>query len=512
MLGERRRMFSRRGLLRVLMGSTALAAAGPLLQACAGSAPAAPTPQVITKEVERVVTQVVERTVDRVVEKPVDRVVEKVITATAAPQVKAPIKLTISTDWNVGIRRKTMEFWAAEFKKEHPNVTVEVWHIGSGGMTQANYDPTIQTMLLTGTGPTVITEMWWRPKEVYANWDSYLKGKNFKKEDYWWSEYAHEVDGSIYSIPFGAYFSGASVNLDLFEKAGAKLPPKDWGFDELIKLARQLKTTDVWGYERTTGPYGGWADRLASEGAEFYNRQTLKSAIQVGRDGGDPVKMFADWWGLVWKEGIAPKPAETAALLQVARSAGATGGLASSLVWVSGKIAMSWFPFNQAGVVKELVGGRFRYQALWPPKSPYSGRRGYYTNFSYISVNKDVGARGHEAEAFDLGYFWIDDKMGKFQAENIPVVPPHRKWWNSPEFLKAAPGMESFSEMAAEALKTGLDSSKYLSGTGSSPLGFEWYQAVAKKIEDRALIGGEDPVATFAAAVAEGDKVLAKKI
>jgi hypothetical protein len=503
------RAVSRRGLLRAAWTSAALVASAPLLQAC-GAAPPAPTAE--PKVVERVVTQVVERVVEKPVEKIVEKPVQVVVTATPGPQAKAPIKLTISTDWNTGVRRKTMEFWAAEYKKVNPNATVEVWHLGSGGMTMANYNPTIQTMLLTGNGPSVITEMWWRPKEVYANLDGFLKTKNFKKEDYWWSGYAHEVEGSVYSIPFGAYFSGTSVNLDLFEKAGAKLPAKGWGFPELIALAKQLKTDDVWGYERTTGPYGGWADRLAGEGAEFYDTKTLKSAIHVGKDGGDPVKMFADWWGLVWKEKVAPNPSETAALLQVARSAGATGGLASSLVFVSGKVAMSWFPFNQVGVVKELVGGRFRYQAVWPPKSPYSGKRGYYRNHSYISVNKDVASRGHQDEAMELGYFWIGDTMGKFHAENVPVAPPARKWWKSPEFLKAAPGMELFSDIADEALKTGLDSSKYLDGTGASPLGFEWYQAVAKKLEDRALIAGEDPVATMAAAVEEGDKVLAKKV
>jgi ABC-type glycerol-3-phosphate transport system substrate-binding protein len=502
MSSQRQRTFSRRGLLRVAARSAALAAAAPLLQACAGSAPPAPTPQVVTKEVEKVVTQVVERTV------------EKVITATPAPQAKAPIKLTISTDWNIGVRRKAMEFWATEFKKQNPNVTVEVWHLGSGGMTTANYSPTVQTMLLTGTGPSVVTEMWWRPNEVYIQLDDFLKSKGFKKEDYFYSPYMQEAeDGKIYGVPFGTYFDGMVANLDIFEKAGVPLPPKEWTFQDMVDTAKKLRKDDVWGYERTNAMQGGWASRMASEGVEWYDRKELKTTIHIGKDGGKPQEMFVDWWNLTWKDGVAPKPAEAAQLLQIARSAGVVGGLASALVWVSGKIGMSWFPFNQAGVVKEMVNNRFRYKAIWPFKSHYSGRRGYFLEHSTNTANKDVGARGHRDEALELLYFWISDPMQKFHAENVPVFPAARKWWSSKELLNALPGMEEMAPMADEALKIGLYRTKYMDGgTGSSPNSFDWWTAVKGKIEDRALIGGEDPVASYKAAIEEGDKALAKKV
>ena len=62
----------------------------PLLAACTP----APTPEVITKEVEKVVTKEVEKVVEKVVTQEVEKVVtkevEKVVTATPAAAAEAP--------------------------------------------------------------------------------------------------------------------------------------------------------------------------------------------------------------------------------------------------------------------------------------------------------------------------------------------------------------------------------------------------------------------------------------
>src|SRR5262249_14510086 len=157
-----------------------------------------------------------------------------------------------------------------------------------------------------------------------------------------------------------------------------------------------------------------------------------------------------------------------------------------------------------------LVGGRFRYQVLWPPKSPYSGRRGYHLETSCISVAKETTRRGNDETAFKLAYFWLGDTMGKFNAENQPLMPPGKKWHRDPAVVKSAPGREISREVVEKAKKIGNDRHKWLGGTGSSPNSLEWFTTVRKKLEDLALKGGEDPVTSFKSALAEGDKVLAK--
>lgn len=486
--------FTRRGFIRF----TSLGAAAALLAACSGQQPASSTQQVVTKEVPVEVTRVVEKQV--------------IVTATAGPASKAPVKLTISTDWNAGVRKATIDTFASEYKKTNPHVTdITVWHLGAGGMTATDYGGVVQTMLVAGNGPDVMWEIWWRPQELLLHLDPYLQAQKFKKADFWWSKYLQEVEnGDIYSLPLGVYVGGFVANLDLFDAAGLKPPTKGWTFNDLWELAAKLKTSKTWGFERQTGDWNqGWTERVASEGTQWYDTNKLKTTLDLpGVERGNPVASFSDWWGAVWKQHLAPTPDEATGLAQANPESGASAGS----VFLTGQVALSGFPFNQAGDVNRQIGGRFRYQVLWPPASVYSGRRGYHLETNCISVNKDVKDRGYDEDAFGLAYSWLGDTMEQNLAQNVAVIPPSKKWYHSADLAKAAPGMEIFGDLADEAQQIGNDRHKWLQGTGSSPNWPDWWKAVTNRLLNDALINGKDPVASLKAAIVDGDKALAKKV
>lgn len=421
--------------------------------------------------------------------------------ANTAATNKPPVKLFLSTDWTTGIRADTVKKWATDFPKTNSRVKeVELWTAPAEGTTAGAYNIKVQTAIAAGSGPDVMMEVWpIDPPGILLHLDPYLKQKKFNKADYWWSKYYQETeDGRIFSLPMGTYVGGMVANVDIFEKAGVKLPGKDWTFNDLREIAKKLKTDRVWGLERQAAAWDqGWTNRFASESAEWYDRKTLKTTLNVGKDGGKPEEMFADWWGLVWKDRVAPNPDE----VNMVRT---NSGMTAGPLFATGLIALSGFPFYQAGIQKAAIEGRFRFQALWPPKSPYSGRRGYHLETNCVTISKtakDVDA------AFELGYYYLGDSMSQFMAANLPVMPPARKWHRSKEVTSVALGMEIFADVADEAQKVGQDRHKWQGGTGASPKSLEWLRQARAPLED-AMNKGGDPRIALRESVSAGDRAL----
>jgi multiple sugar transport system substrate-binding protein len=415
---------------------------------------------------------------------------------------KEPIKLSLSTDWTTGIRADTVKRWTVEFPKLNPNVKeVEIWTAPAEGTTAGAYNIKVQTAIAGGQGPDVMMEVWpIDPPSILVHLDPYLKQKKFNKADYWWSKYYQETaDGRIFSLPMGAYVGGMVANVDLFERAGVPLPQKEWTFNDLREIAKKLKVGKAWGVERQTGAWDqGWTNRFASEGAEWYDRTTLKTGFATGKDGGKPQEMFEDWWGLVWRDRVAPNPEE---VNQVRTDAGITAGP----LFATGLIGLSGLPFYQAGILRDAVQGRFRWRALWPPKSPYSGRRGYHLETNCVTVNKT--SKDNDL-AVELAYYYLSDDMSQFLASNLPVMPPARKWHRSKEVAAMAPGMDIFGDVSDEAQKIGSDRHKYQGGTGASPKSLQFFAMARAPLED-ALNKGLDAKAALRESVAAGDRALA---
>jgi len=460
-------------------------------------------------EVEKVVEKIVE--VEKVVEKQV--VVEvtntKIVQLEAAPQL-APISLQISSDWTSGIRKKTFEFMKQEYEKLNPHVDVDLLFLGGGGgSTYVGYVGIVTNLMVAGSGPDVMAELWFKPEEYHIDLGPHLKSRDLDPDDFWWiPDYLQDKNGAIRALPFGTYTSAFIANLNLFDAAGADVPSKGYGYPELRETAKQLRDPDKdqWGLERGTGPgWYGWADIMGGEGAKWYDPEAESSTLQTATaPNGNSVDAFSDWWGLVYKDGVAPSPAEQAAVMS---SPGNAAG-PSAKFFATGLIGMSGMSTGHGGAWNARVGDRFAWSMMWSPVSSHSGRRGYTNDATNISAGAVAEKRGHGDQAVDLALFWHSPTMTDFIGNTMPNVPPRKSAWSSPAVTGFAPGYDIMPDMCAEAEKNGQFRETWMGGNNSHENWPAYWRAVRGKLEDRALKGGEDPAAMMAAADEAGTNAL----
>ena len=468
--------------------------------------------KIVTKEiqvevpVEKVVTQVVE------VEKVVEKTVIKEVMMEAKPML-APVRLEFSTDWGSGVRAATHKYMAEQYNKVNPHVTVDILIISrSGGSTAVGYAGILTNLLVAGSGPEVMSELWWNADLYNLDLEPHLQRAGLTTDDFWWHDgYLVDKDGVIRGVPYGVYVGAMMANLSLVEQFGVTIPDKDYEFDELRDLAAQMSDPEagIWGLERQTGAWNqGWAERLSSEGAAWYDSASETSTASIAtQPGGNSVEAFADWWGLAWEDGVAPNTDQVQATLE---SPANTSG--SSNLFATGLIGMSGFGYNSGGGIKNRIGDRFDFHVFWPHKSPYSGLRGYHNETNNIVVNRAAETRGVAEEAAGLAMFWHGDIMAPYLAEFQPVVPAAKSIWNSPFITEFASGTDNFPALAAEAEAVGQFRENWIRGTHAHPNWLEWWRLVLGKLGDRALVGGENPYQMMEELDAEGTEALRREI
>lgn len=464
--------------------------------------------QQVEVPVERVVTEIVER--ERVVEKVVTREVEVMV---EAPMQKTPVRLEFSTDWGSGVRAATHKFMAEEYNKVNPHVTVDILIIsGSGGSTAVGYAGILTNLLVAGSGPEVMSELWWNADLYNLDLQPHLERAGLTPADFWWHDgYLVDKDGVIRGVPYGVYVGAMMANLSLVEQFGVTIPDKDYSFDEFRELSAQMRDEEagIWGLERQTGAWNqGWAERFSSEGAKWYDSASETSTASVATvPGGNSVEAFADWWKLAWEDGVAPTTDEVQATLE---SPANTSG--STNLFATGLIGMSGFGYNSGGGIKNRIGGRFDFHVFWPYQSPYTGLRGYHNETNNIVVNRAAEARGNAEEAAGLALFWHGDIMAPYLAEFQPVVPAAKSIWNSPFITEFSSGTDNFPDLAAEAEAVGQFRENWIRGTHAHPNWLEWFRLVLGKLGDRALTGGESPYQMMEELDAEGTEALRREI
>ncbi len=457
-------------------------------------------------EVEKIVTQVVE------VEKIVEKTVIKEVMVEAEP-MRPPVRLEFSTDWGSGVRKATHEYMAEQYNKVNPHVTVDILIIsGSGGSTAVGYAGILTNLLVAGSGPELMSELWWNADLYNLDLEPHMQRAGLTKDDFWWHDgYLVDKDGVIRGVPYGVYVGAMMANLSLVEQFGVTIPGKDYEFVEFRELSAQMSDPEagIWGLERQTGAWNqGWAERFSSEGAAWYDSASETSTASIAtQPGGNSVEAFADWWRLAWEDGVAPNTDQVQATLE---SPANTSG--SSNLFASGLIGMSGFGYNSGGGTKNNIGGRFDFHVFWPYKSPYSGLRGYHNETNNIVVNRAAETRGVAEEAAGLAMFWHGDVMAPYLAEFQPVVPAAKSIWNSPFITEFASGTDNFPDLAAEAEAVGQFRENWIRGTNAHPNWLEWWRLVLAKLGDRALVGGENPYQMMDELEAEGTEALRREI
>ena len=168
---------------------------------------------------------------------------------------------TGSVSWMYSANPATSGFDKIEdaFKAKHPNVKLEVLH------TPDAYDDKLLALYTGGNPPDVLRlnddyVLGYKSKNLIAALDKYVKASGLKRDEYFPAVYDFPIhDGKHYSWFLGANPRLIFYNVDLFNKAGAPLPPtkweqKGWTFDDFIDTARKLNRPGP--NAQTPGVYG----------------------------------------------------------------------------------------------------------------------------------------------------------------------------------------------------------------------------------------------------------------
>ncbi|NPA90076.1 MAG: carbohydrate ABC transporter substrate-binding protein [Chloroflexi bacterium] len=205
---------------------------------------AQPTPQVVTKEVEKVVkeTVVVTQVVEKVVTKEVEKVVTKevVVTPTPKPEEK---KLEIFHWWTAGGEREAADAMFKVFKEKYPDVEIVENPVAGGG--GVSHRVVLQARLSAGLPPDT-----WQTLGG-AELKSYVDGGYLEPLDDLYAELKYKdvipqplynavtIEGHPYSVPLNMHIQNILYyNKKLFDELGLTPPTT---YDELMSVVKAIK-------------------------------------------------------------------------------------------------------------------------------------------------------------------------------------------------------------------------------------------------------------------------------
>ena len=401
-MSNRRARLSRREFL----SKTALGGLG-LVAAAALGACATPTPAVI--EVEKIVT--------REVAVEVTREVEIVKEVPVAPEI---VTIEFASDWNSGARFQMITDARNMFEGANPGVHVRMLHLDGGTTFTGGFSDYVVPRFRTGTAPDILctaATFIYTHKDFLLDMTDLLPELGYSDDDYYTVYRAtHDAEGSVYGTPFNMFLSCWVYNVDLFEEAGVEPPSENWDWDELLEKARLLTdpAKDQWGVHAWNNWEYGYFPIMYAQGARFTNDEFIKTTFNTP----DSVEALQWMINLIHAEKVAPTQEAAAALL----------GPTVADVFATGQVGMAPRGAGFQGL-NDVIGDRFSYRVIQPPKSPKSGGSGAYRGMEPIMLVKDVVDRGHVDAAVKFALFLIGEEFQTHLSKpmNRVTTPVNKK-------------------------------------------------------------------------------------
>jgi len=231
-----------------------------MVVALIGAACAQPTPQVVTKEVEKVVTKEVEKVVTKEVEKVVTKEVEKVVTKEVekivTKEVEKPRVEVRLSGWTASPEEENLlQSILYQCSVQNPDVLVKYEPIPS------DYWPKLKTMMGSGTEPDIFyMDIFQFPffaqQDVLAPLDDYMAKAGVSRDEFLDTLInAFTYKGKTYGIPKDFNTLALFYNKDLFAQAGVDEPTNDWTWDDLKAASQKItKATGVPGFSVPADP------------------------------------------------------------------------------------------------------------------------------------------------------------------------------------------------------------------------------------------------------------------
>ena len=181
--------------------------------------------------------------------------------------------------WNIPHFKAGAEKWMADFKKKHPDVTVE-WLDKKGSEWSTYY----QTQVVAGTAPDIIDVqggLWleYASKGGLVDITPFLeRDTDFTGELYPEFLKSWQFEGKNYGVPFYISKTLLFYNKLMFKKAGLSGPPTS--FDQLLEYAAKLSGGEKSGFMTLNFDWLYWP-LFAMNGVEMFTPDLKKAAFNT---------------------------------------------------------------------------------------------------------------------------------------------------------------------------------------------------------------------------------------
>ena len=176
-----------------------------------------------------------------------------VVGCDASPaQTRKPVTISFMTNWTGGTRTEILDQSLAEFRRQHPSITVEPEIKNEGMLAQ------LTTRVASGTLPdtTLGTSGFFADgleKKFLLDITAVLKNQRINTNDYTTLPAysgATDLNGKWYGLPFQLNTRHFFYNQTMFERQGLKPPAADWTWNDLLDTAKALTdaSQERWGY------------------------------------------------------------------------------------------------------------------------------------------------------------------------------------------------------------------------------------------------------------------------
>lgn len=334
------------------------------------------------------------------------------------------VKLTFSI-WGNDTHKAMYETLIENYRKDHPNVSVEIMTIPGG-----DYQQKLSIMMASKTAPDVL---WLMERSIpqfmnagqLEDISSFKSDPAYKADDLIPSTLELVTKGDkLYGIPFSTPPNMLYYNKSLFKEKGLKTPGElyregNWTYEEMTKAAAALSQPDKGVYGLNLIRPGGWSNSWTESlqtliwayGADYFSPDGKSFALQ-SKEGEEALQYFSD---AMFTSKIHPKPGD-------------------QTTFESGKIAMQQELFSYMGKVKPVTD--FEWDIAPMPKGP--GGQGTTLGYAAYFVTK---GNKHVEEAKEFVKFLTS-------PENMAVtsqffVPSRKSVLESDTFLNQGPSPES---------------------------------------------------------------------
>lgn len=313
--------------------------------------------------------------------------------------------------WGSDFDKQRMEAINAEFKKEHPNINVDLIQIPNDG-----YQQKILTTLAGGEPYDVIqlAENFnsYASKGTLADLSPYIEEDDMDLNRYYQAGIdAYTYQGQVMGMPMRVGPMLLFYNKSLFDENNIDYPDESWTWDDFKNAAQQItdQENNVYG----VGKVGHWWASTLSIVRSFGGRMLNEERTQFVMDSPEAKEAVQYISDLIWEWNVSPQPEQF---------------IEGADMWTSGNLGMlidgPWYILSSQDNIDD-----FEWDVAPLPKGEQRAAALFATGFSVTEKSEQKRA------AWEVVKFWTGQTSQEILASEHGDVPPLKSVANSETYL-----------------------------------------------------------------------------